>query len=170
MPGHGAHLTHPDAFAPMVREAAALASAETAGRQRVGVTVHLLVTGSSGLIGSALDCPALRDRPSVTRLVRPGTLLPSAAGVADVPVWDPAAGTIDPAGLEAAGPFDGVVHLAGAGVGETRWTRARKQVILESRTGSTRLLAETLAALPAPPGSWSAHRRSATTATGGTRC
>ncbi len=65
--------------------------------------------------------------------------------------WDPAAGSIDRDGLEQAGPFDAVVHLAGAGIGDKRWSPARKQVILESRTASTRLLATTLATLSSPP-------------------
>jgi len=113
--------------------------------------MHVLVTGSSGLIGLPL-VNALVDRGDrVTRLVRassaPG-LRPSA--VVDVS-WDPAAGTVDLAALEAAGPVDGVVHLAGAGVGDKRWNPARKQIILSSRTDGTRLLATTLAALSTPP-------------------
>jgi uncharacterized protein (TIGR01777 family) len=107
--------------------------------------VNLLVTGSSGLIGTAL-LERLRqagggEEHSVVRLVRgdAGT----APGTTDVS-WSPAQGQIDVAGLERAGPFDGVVHLAGAGIGDRRWSPARKAVILESRTDSTRLLVDTL--------------------------
>ena len=113
--------------------------------------MHVLVTGSSGLIGTPL-VSALVDRGDrVTRLVR-GSSAPGRgpAGVGDV-AWDPAAGTVDTAALEVTGPIDGVVHLAGAGVGDKRWSPARKEVILSSRTDGTRLLAATLAALPAPP-------------------
>ena len=53
--------------------------------------------------------------------------------------------------LERAGPFDGVVHLAGAGIGDRRWSPDRKRVILDSRTDSTRLLVDTLVRLSAPP-------------------
>ena len=68
------------------------------------------------------------------------------------------------------GPFDGVVHLAGAGIGDRRWSAARKKVILESRTDSTRLLVETLlAAVARPRRCWSAPRPSASTASGATR-
>ena len=62
--------------------------------------------------------------------------------------WDPAAGTIDAAGLEG---VDAVVHLAGAGIGDKKWTPARKQLILDSRTQGTDLLARTLAGLARPP-------------------
>jgi len=115
--------------------------------------MHVLVTGSSGLIGTALVDTLADDGHRVTRLVRAAP--PTGSGtrpatVTDV-AWDPAKGTVDTAGLEAAGPFDGVVHLAGAGVGDKRWSPARKQLILASRTDSTSLLATTLAALPAPP-------------------
>lgn len=106
--------------------------------------MDVLVTGSSGFIGSAL-IPALVDaghRP--IRAVR-GRDVP--AGV-DAVSWDPEAGTIDARALEDLGA---VVHLAGAGIGDRRWTAARKQLILESRTRGTRALAEALASLRRPP-------------------
>jgi hypothetical protein len=62
--------------------------------------------------------------------------------------WDPEAGTIDAGGLDG---VDAVVHLAGAGVGDRRWSDARKRVVLESRTRSTALLASTLAGLDRRP-------------------
>ena len=61
--------------------------------------------------------------------------------------WDPAAGTIDANGLEGA---DAVVHLAGAGVGDGRWTESRKRLLVESRTRSTALLVAVLAGLDDP--------------------
>src|SRR5205814_6299297 len=66
----------------------------------------------------------------------------------DVARWDPLAGAIDRAALEGVGA---VVHLAGAGIGDKRWTPDRKRLVLESRTRSTMLLAETLAALDRKP-------------------
>ncbi|HLM17137.1 MAG TPA: TIGR01777 family oxidoreductase [Acidimicrobiia bacterium] len=104
--------------------------------------MDVLVTGAHGLIGSAL-IPRLRaDGHRVVRLVRTDP-----EGSDDVR-WDPTVGTIDAAGLEG---VDAVVHLAGAGIGDKKWTAARKQLILESRTQSTGLLARTLAALNRPP-------------------
>ena len=107
--------------------------------------MRIAITGSSGLIGSALIARFAQDGHAITRVVR-------GAGVRDprhrTVVWDPAAGAIDCAGLEA---HDAVVHLAGEDIAAGRWTRARKQVIRESRIRGTRLLCETLAGLAHKP-------------------
>lgn len=113
--------------------------------------MHLLVTGSSGLIGTALVDAALARGDTVTRMVRsPSGGQTGPAGVTDV-TWDPAAGTVDTEGLLATGPVDAIVHLAGAGVGDKRWTAARKLEIVESRTRSTDLIARTAASLDPGP-------------------
>ena len=62
--------------------------------------------------------------------------------------WDPAAGRIDAAALEG---HDAVVNLAGAGIGDRRWTAKHKAAIRESRVQGTGLLARTLASLDRPP-------------------
>jgi len=104
--------------------------------------MDVLVTGAHGLIGSAL-IPRLRaEGHRVVRLVRDDP-----EGSDDVR-WDPSAGTIDASGLDG---VDAVVHLAGAGIGDKKWTPARKQLILDSRTRGTELLARTLAGLARPP-------------------
>jgi uncharacterized protein (TIGR01777 family) len=110
-----------------------------------------LVTGSSGLIGTALVASLSADGHQVTRLVRSPPSTAARAGTTDVS-WRPDTGTIDTGGLDAAGPFDGVIHLAGAGIGDRRWSPARKALILDSRTQSTALLADTLTRLADRPG------------------
>ena len=90
--------------------------------------MRIAVTGSSGLIGSAL-VPHLRAAGhEVQRVVR------RTAAAPDEITWDPAKGTID---LAAFNGVDGVVHLAGAGVGDHRWTDDYKREILDSRVDST---------------------------------
>ena len=105
------------------------------------MTRRFLVSGSSGLIGSAL-VPALRgDGHEVVQLVRdePGE------GEAQ---WDPMGGRLDPAILDG---VDVVVNLNGVGIGDRRWTDAHKRAVLESRVRSTALLAETVARSAGPP-------------------
>jgi uncharacterized protein len=103
--------------------------------------VKVVVSGASGLIGSAL-VPALEAAGhTVARLVRRAPADPAEIE------WDPAAGTIDAAALAG---VEGVVNLSGATIGR-RWTKARKAEILESRVSSTSLLARTLAELEPRP-------------------
>ena len=108
-----------------------LARHDTAGlaRQRV------LVSGSSGLVGSQLVPFLTTGGHEVIRLVRhepgPGERR-----------WDPEAASLDPALFEG---VDAVIHLAGAGIADKRWSAARKQQILESRERGTRLVAEAMA-------------------------
>ena len=104
--------------------------------------MDVAVTGSHGFIGSALLPALTREGHRPVRIVRG-----QAAGDDELS-WDPEAGTIDADGLEGIG---GVVHLAGAGIGDRRWTDARKRLILETRTKGTSLLARTLARLTRPP-------------------
>lgn len=103
--------------------------------------MRIAVTGSSGTIGSALVSALEARGDDVIRVVR------REARAGEVS-WDPAAGSIDAAGLEG---MDAVVHLAAAGIGDERWTDEYKQLILDSRVDGTSLLARTLAALEAPP-------------------
>ena len=99
------------------------------------------MTGSTGLIGSSL-APLLRlDGHQVIRIVR------SKAEPGDV-LWNPSQGTIDADKLHG---VDAVVHLAGAGVGDRRWSTAYKQQILSSRVEGTATLAKAIARLPVPP-------------------
>jgi uncharacterized protein len=107
--------------------------------------MRIVISGSTGLIGQALTASLLGDGHDVVRLVRhePGPALSEAATESR---WDPRTGVVDQAALRDA---DAVVHLAGAGVADHRWTSAYKQEIHDSRTLGTRTLADGLAALPA---------------------
>jgi uncharacterized protein (TIGR01777 family) len=99
------------------------------------------ITGTSGFIGSAL-VPALRaDGHDVVRFVR------GAAAGADERPWDPSARRLDPAHVA---DLDAVVHLAGAGVADRRWTEQRKAVVLGSRVDGTTAVAQAMAAAQGP--------------------
>ena len=103
--------------------------------------MRVVVTGASGLIGQALKARLSADGHETVVLVR------RAPGPGEAR-WDPSAESIESDALEGA---DAVVHLAGAGIGDKRWTTARKDVILESRVQSTSLLCGALATLERPP-------------------
>ncbi len=104
--------------------------------------MRIAVTGATGLIGSAL-VPHLRRRGhDVTRIVRRRGSEP-----ADI-VWSPADGQLDAHALEG---IDAVIHLAGAGIADHRWTTAYKQTLLQSRTAGTQLIARTIAESADPP-------------------
>jgi hypothetical protein len=103
---------------------------------------RIVVSGATGLIGSALCSFLTSGGHRVDRLVRRAPQ----PGTTDI-AWHPAQGSLDAAALEGA---DAVIHLAGENVA-SRWTAAKKKTILESRTTGTRLLAETLARLSRKP-------------------
>jgi uncharacterized protein (TIGR01777 family) len=103
--------------------------------------MKVVVTGSSGLIGRELVATLTGQGHQVTRLVRRPPQANEAA-------WDPAAGTIEADKLEG---HDAVVHLAGVGIGDHRWSDDHKRAVLDSRVKGTDLLARTLAALESPP-------------------
>jgi hypothetical protein len=110
---------------------------------RWSAPLRVAVTGSSGLVGSALVALLQSGGHEVLTLVRRP---PKHVGEI---AWNPAAGTIDAAKLEG---VDAVVHLAGASIAGGRWTKARKRAIRESRIAGTTLLANALASLNRPPG------------------
>lgn len=105
--------------------------------------MRVLISGSSGLIGSALSRTLVDGRHTVVRLARG-----PASGDGTIVSWDPERQTIDRAGLEG---FDAVVHLAGEPL-LGRWTADKKRRIADSRVRGTQLIAETLASLARRPG------------------
>lgn len=104
--------------------------------------MRVLVTGSSGLIGSALLSALAADGHLVVRVVRS-----QSNALGRHIMWNPDGGEIDPEDLE---NFDAVVNLAGETI-MGRWTPEKKARILESRVKGTRLLCETLANLRCRP-------------------
>lgn len=103
---------------------------------------RIAVAGASGLIGNALVRSLTADGHEVRRLVRR-----AARGPQEV-CWDPEREYVDAAGLAGC---DAVVNLAGAGVGDRRWSEAYKKRIHDSRVLGTRALARAVAALDEPP-------------------
>ena len=106
--------------------------------------MRIAVTGSSGLIGTALVAALRADGHGVVRLVR------QTPASEDEIAWDPLApaGGLGPGALDG---LDAVVHLAGANVAGRRWTAAYKDEIRASRVRGTQALAGALAAASAPP-------------------
>jgi uncharacterized protein (TIGR01777 family) len=103
--------------------------------------MQILIAGASGFLGQRLT-PHLRAAghqvtPLVRRRPRPGEVR-----------WDPTAGVLDATVVAAA---DAVINLAGAGVGDKRWTSQYKKVLVDSRVDTTRTLARAIAAAPRKP-------------------
>lgn len=96
--------------------------------------MKVAIAGSSGLIGTGLVAALRSEGHDVVRLVR------RPAEGRDEVQWDPGRGELDPANLAG---VDAFVNLAGAGIGDKRWSPERRQVVLDSRIIGTRLLAET---------------------------
>lgn len=103
--------------------------------------MRVAVTGSSGMIGSAL-CTALR---LAGHEVVPVVRRPAGTGEAS---WDPGAGELE---ADALAGIDAAVHLAGVGIGDRRWTSARRALLVRSRVESTAVLARALSRLDPPP-------------------
>ncbi|MEP6845971.1 MAG: TIGR01777 family oxidoreductase [Panacibacter sp.] len=99
----------------------------------------VMITGGTGLIGKALT-PLLVGKGYQVIILSRSKKSPENASVSYAQ-WDVEKGTIDKAAVKKA---DYIIHLAGAGVADKRWTKKRKQEILESRTKSSALLVNTL--------------------------
>lgn len=105
--------------------------------------MRVLISGASGLVGTAAAAALRADGYDVGRFVR----AEGDCSAGDVR-WDPASGFLDVQAMEAA---DAIIHLAGAGIADARWTEQRKKVLRESRVNSTRTLVDAIARLRQRP-------------------
>jgi uncharacterized protein (TIGR01777 family) len=104
--------------------------------------MRVVVTGASGLIGSTLVANLRATGHDVVRLVR------RAPRSRDERRWDPDGQAVDPGALDGA---DAVVHLAGAGIGDRRWSDDYKRLVRDSRVDGTTAIARAVAAADRPP-------------------
>ena len=104
--------------------------------------MKIAVTGASGLIGKPLVIHLREQGHDVYRMVRRATSSP------DEITWNPESGFVD---LDKLAGTEAVIHLAGAGVGDHRWTDAYKKEILDSRVKGTDTIARAMAALDPKP-------------------
>ena len=104
--------------------------------------MKILISGSHGLVGSALVQSLVKDGHDVVRLVRHN---PQAGAEIE---WHPNQGRLNPQDVEG---FDAVFHLAGESIASGRWDDEKKRAIRDSRVKGTTLLSQTLAQLSQPP-------------------
>lgn len=97
---------------------------------------NVLITGASGLVGTRLTAMLVQKDYQISHLSRS-----SSKGPIPTFQWDVNAGTIEKGALD---EVDTIVHLAGAGIADKRWSASRKKEILESRTKSSELLFQNL--------------------------
>ena len=110
--------------------------------------MKILLTGSTGLVGTALVSALKQAGHTVCRLVRPSTDTAVIRGIDGFDVkWNPATGELGAAAVGA----DAVVNLAGASIAGGRWTAARKELLRSSRVDTTRALVSALARMAARP-------------------
>jgi uncharacterized protein len=109
--------------------------------------MKILVTGSSGLVGTALVRSLAKDGHTVCRLVRPQSTAKGESKDGFDVAWNPATGELGGAAVGA----DAVVNLAGASIADGRWSAERKAELHASRIGTTRSLVNALAKMNARP-------------------
>jgi len=105
--------------------------------------MRILISGATGLVGTALGEALRAEGHEIGQLVRPG----GTVRTGDVR-WDPATGTVDIPAMEGA---DTVVCLNGAGIGDGRWTPERKKVLRSSRVDATRVLVDAIGQMARKP-------------------
>jgi uncharacterized protein len=113
--------------------------------------VKILISGSTGLVGSAVVDNLSHQGHEIIRLIRPGTELPKrrTAPSGDLPqvLWNPQTGLLNSRAEE----VDAIIHLAGASIAGHRWTAAWKRELRDSRVAATHNLVASLRQLHHPP-------------------
>ena len=107
-----------------------------------GISMKVLISGASGLIGQALTDALQRDGHEVNRLVRRNE-----ASSQEIS-WDPASNILEPCNLEG---LDVVICLSGAGIADGRWSTSKKQQILNSRVDAVNTIVDAMARCNKPP-------------------
>src|SRR3569833_158999 len=102
---------------------------------------RIIITGGTGTIGKRLSALLMERGYQVTILTRKMPMGTQAGGGLTYALWNVDAGQID---VQAVTSADAIIHLAGAGVAEKRWSEKRKQEIVDSRTKSSALLVNSL--------------------------
>lgn len=114
--------------------------------------MRILVSGSTGFLGTSLIATLERKGHTIVPLVRPQTGKPNASGNRGKAVWwDPLTGEFDAAAAEGVDAVDALVHLAGASIAGGRWNSSRKELLRASRIDATRHLIRALSKLQRPP-------------------
>ena len=109
--------------------------------------MKILIAGSTGLVGTALVNALAKDGHTVCRLVRPQTVIAGESKAGFDVAWNPDTGELGGAAVGA----DAVVNLAGASIGDGRWTAKRKALLRSSRIDTTQALVTALAKMNARP-------------------
>ena len=109
--------------------------------------MKILIAGSTGLVGTALVEALAKDGHTVCRLVRPQSVIVGESKAGFEVAWNPDTGELGGAAVGA----DAVVNLAGASIGDGRWTTQKKALLRVSRIDTTRALVTALAKMNARP-------------------
>jgi len=104
--------------------------------------MRILLSGASGLVGSALQIHLRAEGHKIYRLVR------NPPRSAQEIFWNPESGLLDTPSIE---NFDACIHLSGENIGEGRWTAEKKKRLRESRILSTQTLVKKFLSLKKPP-------------------
>ena len=110
--------------------------------------MHILISGSTGLLGTSVAERLENEGHEIVRLVRPETLATSGIPASKMVRWDTSSGQFD--GTQAEGT-DALIHLAGASIADGRWSASRKNLLRASRIDATRHLITSLSRLKRPP-------------------